>query len=291
MKDQWKEELPVDHIKDIRPASGGDVNEAFKVITDDEPYFLLVQRNQEADFYAAEQAGLNAFEEADILAPRVIANGQIDGDAYLLITYLEEGGRGDQRDLAKLMARLHQMKQPDGQFGFDYPHSGKDINFDNDWTDSWSQLFINQRMDVLRDRIVEQGLWTTEDARQYDAVREVMIKALAEHESKPSLVHGDMWGGNHMFLTDGSPALFDPAPFYGDREFDIGVTLGFGAFNQDFYDEYDRQYPLANGASLRLEFYRLYLLMFHLLKFGSIYARQVDRAMDRILTQANESSL
>ena len=27
-------------------------------------------------------------------------------------------------------------------------------------------------------------------------------------------IHGDLWGGNYMFLTDGSPALFDPAPLF-----------------------------------------------------------------------------
>ena len=25
-----------------------------------------------------------------------------------------------------------------------------------------------------------------------------------------SLLHGDLWGGNYMFLTNGQPALFDP---------------------------------------------------------------------------------
>jgi fructosamine-3-kinase len=28
-----------------------------------------------------------------------------------------------------------------------------------------------------------------------------------------------------MFLKDGRPALFDPAPLYGDREFDLGITI------------------------------------------------------------------
>lgn len=63
-------------------------------------------------------------------------------------------------------------------------------------------------------------------------------------------------------------ALFDPAPLYGDREFDIGITTVFGGFTSEFYDAYNKHYPLAKGASYRLEFYRLYLLMVHLLKFG-----------------------
>ena len=38
-------------------------------------------------------AGLEAFEKADITAPRVIENGEINGDAYLLLSYLEEGSK------------------------------------------------------------------------------------------------------------------------------------------------------------------------------------------------------
>ncbi|MDN8969166.1 fructosamine kinase family protein, partial [Staphylococcus aureus] len=99
----------------------------------------------------------------------------------------------------------------------------------------------------------------------------------------PSLLHGDLWGGNYMFLQDGRPALYDPAPLYGDREFDICITKVFGGFTSEFYDAYNKHYPLAKGASYRREFYRLYLLMVHLLKFGEMYRVSVAHSMDKIL--------
>ena len=86
MKSYWKNQLPLEGIQDISPVSGGDVNEAFKITTNDDIYFLLVQRNRKPSFYAAEMAGLEAFEKADITAPRVIENGEINGDAYLLLS-------------------------------------------------------------------------------------------------------------------------------------------------------------------------------------------------------------
>ena len=72
---------------------------------------------------------------------------------------------------------------------------------------------------------------------------------------------------------------------YGDREFDLGITTVFGGFTQEFYDEYEKHYPLAKGAYERLEFYRLYLLMIHLLKFGGMYASSVNRSMETILEE------
>lgn len=284
MKAEWKEKLPIDGVKDISPVSGGDVNEAFKVTTtEDDISFLLVQRNRPESFYAAEIAGLNEFENAGITAPRVIASGEINGDAYLILSYLEEGGSGSQRELGQLVAKMHSQQQKEGKFGFSLPHEGGDISFDNSWTNSWKELFIERRMDHLRDELMRKELWNEEDNKVYEEVRTVMVNELDSHESKSSLLHGDLWSGNYMFLTDGSPALFDPAPLYGDREFDLGITTVFGGFTQDFYEEYEKHFPLAKGAQKRLEFYRLYLLMVHLVKFGNMYAGSVNRSMDTIL--------
>lgn len=282
MNEQWKSELPVQGIKDIIPVAGGDVNDAYRIETDEKPCFLLVQPGRSEEFYAAEIAGLEAMEEAGITAPKVLGKGQIEGDAFLLLEYLEEG-TGSQQDLGKMVARMHLEYQADNQFGFHLPHEGGDISFDNAWTDSWSELFIHERMDQLRDRLAEQSLWNEKDLETYGKVRKIMENKLNEHESKPSLLHGDLWAGNYMFLSDGRPALFDPSPFYGDREFDLGATTVFGGFSKDFYDAYEKTYPLSDDAWERIRFYKLYLLMVHLLKFGSVYASNVNVTMDEIM--------
>lgn len=283
MKSYWKNQLPLEGIQDISPVSGGDVNEAFKITTNDDIYFLLVQRNRKPSFYAAEMAGLEAFEKADITAPRVIENGEINGDAYLLLSYLEEGGKGSQKELGQLVAKMHSHQQSEGKFGFELPYEGADVSFDNTWSESWSEIFVERRMDHLRDELLRKNLWNEEDNKVYEQARSVMINELENHNSKPSLLHGDLWGGNYMFLKDGRPALFDPAPLYGDREFDLGITTVFGGFTQEFYNEYEKHYPLGKGAEKRLEFYRLYLFMVHLVKFGGMYASSVNRSMDHIL--------
>ena len=223
------------------------------------------------------------FEQSGITAPIVIDSGEIDGDAYLLLSFLNEGTQGSQAELGALVAKMHQQQQPDGKFGFDLPYEGGDVSFNNNWSDSWMTIFVERRLDHLKDRLVDQGLWIEDDVKTYHKVREKIVSSLRDHTSKPSLLHGDLWGGNYMFLENGQPALFDPAPLYGDREFDLGITTVFGGFTQAFYDAYNKHYPLSKGANQRLEFYRLYLLMVHLLKFGSMYAGSVDRSMENIL--------
>ena len=116
MNEQWMSALPLDNVKDISPVSGGDVNEAFKVTTVEEDIFSTRSTSTIRSLYAAEIAGLNEFENAGITAPRVIASGEINGDAYLLLSFLEEGSQGSQRELARLVARMHSQYQQDNKF-------------------------------------------------------------------------------------------------------------------------------------------------------------------------------
>ncbi|UXR69464.1 MULTISPECIES: fructosamine kinase family protein [unclassified Staphylococcus] len=285
MEQQWYEALPLENMTTITPVSGGDVNQAYRVETVKETYFLLVQAQQSADFYAAEIAGLKAFEQAGITAPRVIANGCIDGDAYLLLSYLEEGITGSQKVLGRCVAQLHQVMSPNGQFGFEQPYRGSAISFDNHWQTSWHDLFLHQRIQPLIQRVEAEALWSTRDASNFEQVYDIMSQTLKAHKSEPSLLHGDLWAGNYMFLTDGTPALFDPSPLYGDREFDLGATKVFGGFDRDFYTAYDKTYPLQEGAAFRIRFYELYLLLVHLVKFGTVYLPAVREKMEGIINE------
>lgn len=285
-KQQWMENLPLDGITHITSVSGGDVNEAYKIETTTETYFLLVQPQRQAEFYAAEIAGLEAFKKAGVTAPRVIANGVIDGDAYLVLSYLEEGGQGSQEALGKLVAKLHQTESDNGKFGFHLPYEGGDHRFDNHWTNDWRTLFLKQRIAPLKTMIASRHLLSEKDLNLLDKVYDIMDQTLCHHDSRPSLLHGDLWAGNYMFLTDGTPALFDPAPLYGDREFDLGATKVFGGFSQTFYEAYNQAYPLKAGAEFRIHFYILYLLLVHLVKFGAMYESSVRREMETIVAKS-----
>lgn len=281
MNKEWVNQLPLENINNVTAVSGGDVNDAYEIDSNDQKYFLLVQSNTSKDFFAAEAAGLKDLNEAGITVPEVYNVGEIVGDAYLLISFLEEGSSRSYYDLAEMIAKMH--KTYSEQFGYELPYQGGDITFDNGWTDSWIEMFIERRMDKLRDELIQRSKWNKQQVDTYERVRERMLEELSDHQSKPSLLHGDLWGGNHMFLTNGEPAIFDPGPFYGDREFDIGVTTSFGAYPREFYEAYQEIFPMAAGYEKRLTFYRLYVFMVHLHKFGGIYEQRVDQTMQEIL--------
>jgi fructosamine-3-kinase len=89
----------------------------------------------------------------------------------------------------------------------------------------------------------------------------------------PSLLHGDLWGGNWGVAAD-EPVIFDPAVYYGDSETDIAMTQLFGGFGRRFYEAYFAARPLDDGGEERLSLYRLYHVLNHLNLFGAGYHGQ-----------------
>ena len=275
--------LPINNVTNINPVGGGDVNDTYKLDADGGSYFLKVHKNKDASFFECEKAGLKLFEENGIFAPRALASGDVDGSAYLLMTYHDEERIGSQEDLAKVITNIHKIKSPNGKFGFPYPFLGTACDFENEFKDTWKEVFLYERMDKLKNMLKKVKLWEEKDLDRYQEVRNIIEKELDNHHSDPVLLHGDLWAGNFMFDKDERPLVFDPSPVYGDREFDIGVSTVFGGFRKAFYDEYKQIMPLDDGYQKRLNFYRLYILMKYFLRFGPVYDSSVNDLM-KIIT-------
>src|SRR5690606_25048636 len=102
------------------------------------------------------------------------------------------------------------------------------------------------------------------------------------HAPAPSLLHGDLWGGNWGATPDGVPYVYDPASYYGDREADIAMTRLFGGVGPEFYRAYEREWPLPGGAERRAELYNLYHVLNHFNLFGGGYAAQAESLLRRL---------
>ena len=115
----------------------------------------------------------------------MIENGEINGDAYLLLSYLEEGGKGSQKELGQLVEKCIVINSQKVSL-IRVTYEGADVSFDNTWSESWSEIFVERRMDHLRDELLRKNLWNEEDNKVYEQARSVMINELENHNSKPS---------------------------------------------------------------------------------------------------------
>ena len=105
------------------------------------------------------------------------------------------------------------------------------------------------------------------------------LEKLLLEPDRPTLLHGDLWGGNIMAEAGHSPVIFDPAIYYGYREADLAMTELFGSFHDCFLPNLHGY--LAPGYEERRDIYNLYHLMNHVILFGSSYLGQVKSIADR----------
>ena len=79
--------------------------------------------------------------------------------------------------------------------------------------------------------------------------------------------------------------MFDPAPYYGDRETDLAMTELFGGFSSRFYQAYQSAWPLDPGYKQRRILYNLYHVLNHLNLFGGSYLGQAQSMIDQLLAE------
>ncbi|NWT76608.1 KT3K kinase, partial [Prunella himalayana] len=137
----------------------------------------------------------------------------------------------------------------------------------NNWHSDRLSFFARQRIQPQMD-LVERSSGDTE-ARELWAQLQLKIPSFfCGVEIVPSLLHGDLWGGN-VAEDDSGPIIFDPASFYGHSEYDLAIAGMFGGLSSSFYSAYHSKIPRAAGFEKRLKLYQLFHYMNHWNHFGS----------------------
>jgi fructosamine-3-kinase len=217
-----------------------------------------------------------------VQVPELRAQGVAGETAFLALTWIERGSASpvSERLLGEQLAAQHRCTAR--RFGLDRDnHIGRTPQ-QNGWMDSWPEFFRERRLRPQLVLAVENGLSGLEVPGQL--LMEAM-PALLTHAPPPSLLHGDLWGGNWLADAGGAPVIFDPAVYHGDREADLAMTRLFGGFGPDFYAAYEEAWPLPTGKAVRTHLYNLYHVLNHANLFGGGYVQQALATMERLLAQ------
>lgn len=264
---------------------GGDINTAIRLQGRNTSYFVKLNRAGLADMFAAEMAGLQEIANSGaIRVPKPIATGHSQNQAYLVLEHIEFGGGTSvsSRLLGQQLAMLHQLKQP--YFGWHRDNtigSTPQINGEyQEWLLFWRDQRLGYQLQLAKSSGYSGRLQTKGErlCQELDAFFD-------NHHPQPSLLHGDLWGGNAAFDRQGNPVIFDPACYYGDREADLAMTELFGGFGRDFFTAYNDTFPLDSGYATRKTLYNLYHILNHLNLFGGGYGHQAEGMIDRLLAE------
>ncbi len=270
----------------VRRVHGGDISEA--VLFDDgvRRFFVKTQPAARRAMFEAEADGLAALG-AHLRVPGVVTHGEAAGVAFLVLEALELHAYGDAAALGCALARLH--RAPQAQFGWPRDNwIGANVQ-PNAPTPDWIAFWRDRRLRPQLERAARKGMSGTLQ-RDGERLMADLPAFFSGYTPAPSLLHGDLWGGNHAYLADGSPLLFDPAVYVGDRECDLAMSELFGGFAPDFHAAYRAVWPLDQGYAARKTLYNLYHILNHANFFdahgGGGYAAQAARMAASLLAES-----
>jgi protein-ribulosamine 3-kinase len=267
----------------VRPVAGGCINSAWRLACADGHLFVKTNSSSALEMFEAERDGLEELLAADALrVPRPLATGVTGTHAWIAMEWIETGRsrHGTARDLGLGLARQHRCLAE--KFGWERDNTIGSTPQVNGWFSEWVEFLSERRIRYQLDlaarnscpgRLLEAG----------ERLLECVGDFFSDYRPEPSLLHGDLWGGNWAADAEGRPFLFDPAVYYGDREADLAMTELFGGFDAEFYAAYRDAWPLDAGYRTRRDLYNLYHVLNHLNLFGSGYLGQSEALLGRLI--------
>jgi protein-ribulosamine 3-kinase len=267
-----------------RSMGGGSINAAFLLSGDDgQQFFVKTNQTGRKAMFEAEARGLQEIASSNtIKVPKSVCFGENQLQSYIVLEYLDMAGRADQQVLGEQLAAMHHVTAE--KFGWKINNTIGATHQPNDWTVNWLDFWRDQRLGFQL-RLAEKQGYGGELLSLGEKLLVEMPKLFDGQEIKPSMLHGDLWGGNVAGLKDATPVIFDPAFYYGDREADIAMTYVFGGFDPDFYASYQNAFPLDDGFAVRKTFYNIYHIINHLNLFGGGYHGQAIHMLEQVLAE------
>ncbi len=272
-------------ITTCKSVSGGCINQAYLISNDrNNRYFVKLNQPSLAEMFVAEARGLLEITATEtIKVPLPICWDTIMSHSYLVLEYLDLTSQTTPKswiEMGQNLGKMHRYQITQiPKFGWHINNTIGSTPQPNSWETNWTTFFKNQRIEYQLQLARQKGGHFPRATELLTAIPQI----LANHHPQPSLVHGDLWGGNAGLTTIGIPVIYDPATYWGDREVDLALTELFGGFPAAFYQGYARVYPLDPGYSQRKILYNLYHILNHYNLFGGSYQNQANNMIDRLL--------
>lgn len=245
--------------------------------------FLKTMPVERFPMLEAESLGLQELDDSGcVQVPEVIALGASGENAFLLLRYLDLRplSMTGAATLGRQLARLHE--QVADNFGWSRDNFIGATPQPNRACETWTGFLVRERIGFQLELASGRPGWTRADANSVQVVMDRVEEFFGDYQPVPSLLHGDLWAGNAGELADGTPVIFDPAVYYGDREADLAMSELFGGFPAAFFDAYRETWPVDAGYARRRGLYQLYHVLNHFNLFGAGYADQARSLIRRL---------
>ncbi|NQU69566.1 MAG: fructosamine kinase family protein [Rhodospirillales bacterium] len=271
-------ELTGRDVEHVAPLTGGCVGEVYRVWLDGGDS-LVVKTGRPGDPLDVEGWMLGYLgDHGGLPIPGVL----LARDSLLVMTYIDGEDAlsvASEFHAAELVAALHGVTAP--EFGLDRDTVIGGIAQPNGFSASWVEFFRDRRLLYMAEQAEQAGRLSGDIRARIDNLA-ARIGEFIDEPLAPSLIHGDMWGGNVLVHGDRIAGFVDPAIYYGDAEIELAFSTMFATFGEGFFRRYDELRPLRPGFfEVRRDIYNLWPLLVHARLFGGGYAQSVENTLSR----------
>lgn len=192
-------------ITGYQPVSGGSINQTWQLQTVDAKYFIKINNLKlYPGMFKAEAAGLNLIAGTNtIKVPQIVLRGDVGNHSFLLLEWIasRRSSTAGSALLGRKLAEMHQRTAP--KFGLNHNNYIGSLPQRNKPHDTWSSFFIEERLQPMVKMAVDQQLLNSTDLAAFENLYK-NLSGLFDEEA-PSLIHGDLWGGNYLISDDETP--------------------------------------------------------------------------------------
>lgn len=267
-------------IKEKVKVHSGEMHEAWVIDDGIQPVFVKVNAKSYRSMFRAEADQLTLLAKTNtVRVPQVYGMGCSQGHSFLLLEALRLTPPTAQTmaEFGSQLAQLHLAGNAE-HYGLDFDSWLGPVYQPNEWKDNWAKFFSEQRIGWQLQICKEKAL----DFGDIALIVRTVAARLAKHNPKPSLLHGNLWIENCAVAND-HMVVYDPACYWGDRECDIAFSELFQPFGAEFYQNYDRTYPLQAAYQERKALYQLYYLLNFSHRFHGNYIELTRKFIHRLL--------
>lgn len=192
--------------------SGGDINDCYMISDGEQRYFVKTNTRDFLPKFEIEGENLRTLRETSTVSlPELVMIGTSKNHAFIVLNYLPTKPLDDANNSYQFgvqLAKLHQWGEQK-EYGFDSDNYIGTTLQPNQWHKKWHRFFAEQRIGWQLQLLREKGIELVNISEFLDVIQ----TRLANHNPRPSLLHGDLWHGNVANSVTG-PICYDPACYW-----------------------------------------------------------------------------
>ena len=196
--------------------------------------------------------------------------------------YIEHNNNIDknyQHLLSKEILKIHSINNKNYGFEFDSQIGGLKQN--NTYNSNWINFFGEQRLNMIFELINK----TDSMPKDTNKLIEKLLRNLEERipkNPKPSLLHGDLWGGNILFHNNKFAGFIDPGIYFGHNELELAYLTWFKYVDDTFLNIYSDTISLHDDYLEYEPIYQIYFSLLNVFLWNRDYIADVNRLLNKL---------